>query len=204
MNNIIKYHNVLILTFIIILTLVNICGCKNAGPVFELEKETVSENTALLSDESCDTQGGKIYVHISGEVNAPGVIELDNGARLFEAVNKAGGFTDLAADDYCNLAQAVSDGSKYYFPTKEEASMLILKENDDTVVSHYDSEGKLNINVATKDELMQLPGIGKSRAEAITEYREQNGLFASIEDLKHVSGIKDNLFGQICEKICVQ
>lgn len=204
------------LTILLILILV---GCAN-------EPELISTNSSSLEDEmnqpiqstsqdfenrnldlnsNWNTESTTIYVHISGAVNNPGVVSITNGSRLFEAIEKCGGFTENASTDYCNLALIVVDGEQYHIPTIEEAQFLVAEnKNNSGLVSHYDSDGRLNINLATKEELMGLSGIGATRADAIISHRETSGLFVNVEDVKQVSGIKDALYSQIKDSICTQ
>lgn len=204
-----------IINAIILLMVVSIItACGSPSPVFVSNDNSESKSDMSLEIENLPIEGANsseyvksstdvIFVHISGAVVSPGVIELASGDRLFEAVNKAGGFAENASRDYCNLAEELTDGSQYYIPTIEEAAVMTLKSNNESIVSHYSGDGKLNINLATKEELMKLSGIGQARANAIIEYRENNGLFANVADLKNVSGIKENLYSQIESQLCI-
>ena len=98
---------------------------------------------------------------------------------------------------YVNLAETVTDGQKLYFPTLEEAETLEAEVK-------ATAEGLVNINTASAEELCALPGIGASRAADIVRYREQNGAFQTKEDIMKVSGIKQNAYDKLCDKITVQ
>lgn len=161
--------------------------------------------------------GGPVYVHICGAVAAPGVYALAPGSRLYEAVEAAGGFLPDACEEYCNLALTVTDGMQYQIPTKEEAEsgelsvqagLTGLPDGSMGQQSHaesaYNEEGLLNINLATAEELMTLPGIGQTRADAIISYREENGAFARKEDIMLVSGIKEASYQKIENYITVE
>ena len=145
--------------------------------------------------EDIPETGACCYVHICGAVVNPGVYELKPGERVFQAVEYAGGFTEEAAEEYLNLALEVEDGMKIVVPSKTEA------EAWPTVAE--EAQGKVNLNTATKAELMTLSGIGEARAEDIIRYRETKGLFSRIEDIKKVSGIKDAAFQKIKDDITV-
>ncbi len=132
------------------------------------------------------------FVHICGEVNQPGVYELPEGSRVFEAVEAAGGFTESAASDSLNLAQKVSDGMKLVVLSENEAEALL-----------EESGGLVNINTASKEQLMTLTGIGESRAEDIIRFREESGGFEKIEDIMKVPGIKNAGFQKIKDRITV-
>ena len=189
--------------------LVMMSGCNNNAPELYLVDSEMTPSVSYdvaTSEESLDdlsSQINTVFVHISGEVCVPGVYELNQGSRLFDAVSLAGGFTEDAAQDYCNLALILEDASKYYIPTVSEAQQLKEQElcTENQKLSHYDSEGRLNINLATKEELMGLSGIGASRADSIIAYRDEHGQFGSTEEIKNVSGIKEALYSQIAEYI---
>ena len=109
---------------------------------------------------------------------------------MYEVVQKAGGFTEEAATTYVNQAEIVRDEERIYIPTQNEA--LELQVLDD---------GKVNLNTATKEELMTIPGVGESKADSIVQYREEIGKFQTIEDIMNVSGIKEGLFQKIKDYI---
>ena len=135
----------------------------------------------------------KVTVHIVGAIKAPGVYHMDEGARLYEAVEKAGGFADEAAKEVINLAQNLVDGERYYLPYQGEDPEI----NQDPLSIIYNTFGLLNLNLADQAALESLPGIGSVRAKAILDYRERQGGFQNIEDLKKVAGIGDSVFNQI-------
>lgn len=137
------------------------------------------------------------FVHVCGAVAEPGVYELLDGQRVFEAVELAGGFTAEAEDGYLNLAEQVQDGMKVWVPEKGDVSAEAVL-GDKTV-----GPAKLNINTATKEELMTLRGIGEARAEDIIRYRQKRGGFDRIEDIMEVSGIKDAAFQKMKDDITV-
>lgn len=150
------------------------------------EEETPSE---ILS---------QVCVHVCGSVNHPGVYYLEEGARIHEAVELAGGMTEDAAGDVINLAEVISDGEKIYIPSLEELAAGYTAADPEA-----EDDGLVNINTATLDELKKLPGIGDIKAEAIIAYREETGTFSSIEDIMNVSGIKDSSYEQIKDYIKV-
>ena len=155
------------------------------------EKENISLET-VGEEDLLETEGstGTIFVYVCGAVREEGVYELPTGSRVYEAVQLAGGFRGDAATSAVNQAEVLTDEARLYVPTLAET--LAEKSKDD---------GKVNINTATKEELMSLPGVGQSRAESIVQYREEVGAFQSIEDIMHVSGIKEGLFTKIKELI---
>lgn len=144
------------------------------------------------------------YVHICGEVNQPGVYEMEPGQRIYQVVERAGGYTPEAAGDYLNLAETVSDGMKLAVPSRQ----ALLERNTDLygvgmTGSEEPASGKINLNTASKEMLMQLRGIGEARALDIIRYREEHGGFRSIEDIMNISGIKNAAFEKIKDDITV-
>ena len=108
----------------------------------------------------------------------------------------AGGFSEDADRTYINLADSVKDGQKLYVPKLGE---VLPQEQAGGIEA-----AKININTATSQQLMTLPGIGESRAKDIIDYRQKNGKFKSISDIKKISGIKDAAFDKIKDLICVE
>ncbi|MEG0215936.1 MAG: helix-hairpin-helix domain-containing protein, partial [Hungatella sp.] len=138
------------------------------------------------------------YVHICGEVVSPGVYEIEAGSRVFQVVERAGGFTGEAANGYLNLAEMIRDGMKIAVPSVTE-----LEKNAVYGESAGDEAKKVNLNTATKEELMTLKGVGEAKAEDILRYREDHGGFQSIEEIMEISGIKDAAFQKIKDDIIV-
>ena len=146
----------------------------------------------------------KIMVHITGQVKDQGVVLLDEGSRIVDAIEAAGGETDDADLAKLNLAYVLNDGEKIYVPSKSEQNQEIEYV---TTASGGDSMSSnssiININTAGQTELMELPGIGESIANKIIAYREENGKFKTIEDIKNVPGIGDSKFANIKDMIKV-
>jgi len=143
-----------------------------------------------------ETAPATIYVHICGEVAKPGVYELMEGSRIVDAVTAAGGFSAYAAEEAVNLAEIVTDGMQIVIPDREEADVA-AKELAEKMA------GLVDLNTATKEQLMELPGIGASKAEDIVRYREESGGFHSIEEIMNVPGIKEAGFQKIKDRIVV-
>ena len=162
--------------------------------VFSESKEHLSETEILVAESQ--TEPVMIYVHICGEVNNPGVYELPEGSRIFEAVEAAGGFTEEAAQASLNLAQVISDEEQIVILTLEEAEEKVRLEREQAA-------GIVNLNTASKEQLMTLTGIGASRAEDIIRYRNESGGFQSIEEIMNVPGIKESAYLKIKDSITV-
>lgn len=140
----------------------------------------------------------KISVYLSGQVKNISVIELeDNGnLKIVDAVNLAGGLTDLADSSAVNMSAPLSDGQHIHIPTKEiflQAPQSVYSASSDLV----------NINTADIERLSTLKGIGPALAQRIIEYREQNGSFKSVEEIMNVRGIGQKKFDAFKDKITV-
>lgn len=145
---------------------------------------------------------GSIFVYVCGAVENPGVVEIPAGSRVFEAIQKAGGMTEEAADFAVNQAALLEDGQQITVLTEEEAADWAPEEHAQvSEAGKTDGEEKININRAAAEELMTLPGIGESKASGIIEYRESAGGFQSVEEIKNVSGIGDAVFEKIKDRI---
>lgn len=154
-----------------------------------------------------------ITVHIIGEVKYPGVVVLKEGSRVVDAIEAAGGETDDADLNSLNLAYMLNDGEKIYVPNKQETkdeNKNYIEEGGGTNISQAGTDQnnskneKININTAGEDELMKITGIGESTAKKIIEYRNQNGRFKTIEDIKKIPGIGDSKYNNMKEKIKVK
>ena len=160
------------------------------------EKSQQQENSTTM------TQKDRIVVYVNGAVKNPGVYTLQAGDRIYQAVEMAGGMTSKAKEDALNLAETVSDAQNIYIMTKKEYK--INHESKDSISKKDRQDANIefvNINTADVEQLTTLPGIGKSKATAIVTYREENGMFASKEDIKNVSGIGDATYANIEELI---
>lgn len=172
------------------------------------------DNKVAESNETVEIKE-TIVIHITGEVKNEGVIYLEKGARLVDAIKEAGGETKEADLSQVNLAYELQDGQKIYIPNKnEKISQYIIGINGETIDSNGTNTGnestssskegaKVNINTATQNELDGLPGIGPALAQRIIDFREENGNFKSIEDIQNVKGIGDSKFDDIKDTIVV-
>ena len=196
-----------------------LCGCGAGGSEDEIvmrlsnQEESAGEqhdeNMTSISEKNSEAgqnvtnvseNNRKLFVHVCGAVVTPGVYQLEAGSRLYEAVEMAGGLTDEADDTCLNMAQQLSDGEQVLILTKEETAAMPRMTADS---QNTQTTGLVNINTATIAELTTVSGIGESRAQAIIAYRETNGSFRCIEDIKKVDGIKDGLFSKIKNQITV-
>lgn len=162
------------------------------------DTENVNSSEKNIEEENIDKT---IMVHISGEVYRPGLVILKEGDRVIDAVNAAGGLKEEADLDRINLAKKLVDEQKIYIPKKGEESFT-SNSQENVIVSTNVSSGKVDINNASLNELMDLPGIGKVLAGRIIEYRTKNR-FNNIEEIKNVSGIGEKKFEAIRDLITV-
>lgn len=212
--------------FVILLTLslcTLLCGCKSQEVTIEYpgsETQNISNpinnnysttGDNYISDNIMSTSGvasendslddtPSIIVSITGEVVSPGVYYLNEGARLYELINAAGGVTKDGDISGLNLALKLYDELQITIPSQRKTP-----ENTPDLVPNSTADNALvNINQASLSELMTLPGIGKTRAQAIIDYREKQGSFNSIEDIMKVSGIKEGTYNVLKDCICVK
>lgn len=163
--------------------------------------EIVVEQTGEMEAEMMvEEPASKLVVDISGCVKNPGVYEFEDGTRLHDVIQQAGGLTEEADIDAINQAELVTDGQKILIPEKLET---MDGAESTTFTQNAVSNGKININQADSTTLQEIPGIGPATADKIIQYREANGRFQSIEDLKNVSGIGDKTFEKMKDNICV-
>lgn len=172
----------------------------------ETEEEDLSGETQEEDKEESGEEPGSIFVYVCGQVAAPGVYELPGDARVYQAIEMAGGTLEGASPESLNLAQQAEDGQKIYVPTEEEAQTgAALQDTPGGVqdTASHQAAGKVNLNTAGLEELMTLTGIGQTRAEAILAYREEEGDFRSPEDIMNVEGIKEGIYEKLKDEITV-
>lgn len=173
--------------------------------------ETIELSSAAGDAENADGSGNSgisisIYVDISGEVKNPGVYEVKDGSRLFEVIEKAGGLKKDADTTDINQAEIVTDGQKIIVPSKNDEDVGGVYLENPTIPKGdktYTPDGAININTADSAGLQEIPGVGPATAEKIIAYRQANGKFKTIEDLKNVSGIGNKTFEKIKDMIGV-
>lgn len=146
----------------------------------------------------------QIFVDIKGAVMYPGVYELQPDNRIIDAIQLAGGYIENADTQLVNHAQKVQDEMVIYIPIKGEH---LVDASTNLLISPIESENKdqkININIADTETLATLPGIGPSKAQSILSYREENGRFQTIDDLRNVSGIGEKTFEKLKDSITVK
>lgn len=180
------------------------CGKDTAYYIDTANTEITADFNAQSQTEEESTDGNSeaalLYIYVCGAIQNPGVYTMPEGSRICDVFQKAGGLTSEAAVDYWNQARVLVDGEMIYVPTAKEVEDRGLNSGD-TANTNEDNDNKININTASKEELMTIPGIGEAKALAIIAYREANGSFSSIEEVKNVEGIKDGVFSKMKDYI---
>lgn len=156
-------------------------------------EELINEEEQKAENREVSTT---IVIDVKGAVKKPGVYTMNEGDRVVDAIEKAGGLLSEADENQLNLASLLKDEMVIYVPKKGE-------EVTQTNVQSQNDDGKVRINSATSEELQKLQGIGPAKAEAIITYREENGPFKTVEDLLEVSGIGEKTLENIKDDIVV-
>ena len=188
-----------------IVMLLAIAGILLCGGIWLYQGKSVQTTETIVSEETNDglsqqtteNEDGRIYIHIVGAVKKPGVYTFQKKPRVIEVVEKAGGFTKDAVTTEVNQAEVVEDGTQLTIASQKDS-----KEKKGQQAEQVEA-GKVNLNTATKEQLMTLSGIGEAKAVAIIAYREEKGKFHKTEDLMNITGIKEGVFDKIKSQICV-
>ena len=178
---------IIILAIILISSLIIKCTAKPNTKIIADENKNKDVKTEKLEDS--------IVIDISGEIKNPGIYKMEGRVRLYEIIEKAGGLKEEANINSINQARYVKDGEKIIIP-----SSRISQSMDKGIISNENN--LVNINTASKEELLKLPGIGEVTAEKIISYRDNNN-FTKIEDLKNVNGIGMATYNKLKDLICV-
>lgn len=178
---------IIILAIILISSLIIKCTAKPNTKVIADDNKNKDVKTEKLEDN--------IIIDISGEIKNPGIYKMKGKVRLYEIIDKAGGLKEEANINSINQARYVKDGEKIIIPSSRN-SQGMEKE------SISNENNLVNINTASKEELLKLPGIGEVTAEKIINYRDNNN-FTKIEDLKNVNGIGIATYNKLKDLICV-
>lgn len=164
----------------------------------------------LTSVDIPQSEESIIYIDIKGAVNRPGLYQLSEGSRMVDAIEAAGGLTTEADDRTINLAEKLLDQQKIIVYTESEIAEQLMQEDRDNLLDrdyHLSSPSvasqKININIATVEELQTLPNIGPKKAQAIIEYRQTNGSFQTIDQIKEIKGIGEKTYEELANLISV-
>ncbi|MDI9218984.1 MULTISPECIES: helix-hairpin-helix domain-containing protein [Clostridium] len=209
----------IILVFICILTSFILYG-RNKSKVFKdeymknifVDEESHAEDSAEVSAEPIKEVNGKnkspqstkmIVVEIKGEVVNPDVYEISEGSIIRDLITKAGGLTDEANIEKINRADKLRDNQLIVIPNKNNLSNANVNDNTNINNGSTSENGVININTATLEELQKINGVGEVKAKSIIEYREKNGGFKSIDEMKNIEGIGDKTFEKMKDKITI-
>lgn len=200
-----EYKNFLIVILIIICLIIGFLYrfiIKDEKNNFEIDNLDLEVNNEKTNKIDTRTEKKKILVYITGEVNVEGVYELEENSRVKDCIEMAGGLKEEADIKDINLVDILDDGMKIYIPKKGEN---IIYETESTIVNadKNDTNKKININTAQKDDLKKIAGIGEAMADRIIEYRQKNGKFKNIEEIKNIKGIGEGKFEKIKKFIMV-
>ncbi len=219
-----RYRKQIILGMILLLIIVG--GTTLIIIKIPKKKETKKESIVLVKKKEAKEKEEileKYKVDIKGEINSPGLYEIEIGKRVMDAINLAGGLTERADTSVINLSKKITDEMVIIIYSKEEVNHFketkelekvvqekcIEKEensikNDACITTDKNSSGKISINTGTIEELKTLSGIGEAKAKEIISYRETNGPFETIEDIMKVPGIGEAKFAAIKEDITIE
>ena len=198
MKNIRKYiYIITIIIFIIfcVMVIIRKRELKDNNINYKVNKEDIIVNNDKINDEE-----EYIYVDIKGEVINPNVYKIKKGLRVIDVINLAGGLTEESDTSNINLSKIVTDEMVIVIKSKNNEEVYIASDVD--INNNNNNNQLIDINTCTIDELLTLPGIGKSKANNIIEYRKKNK-FNTINDIMNVSGISESLFNKIKEYIKV-
>lgn len=176
----------------------------------EIAEEETKEEEEKEQETKEEISPKEIVVHITGAVQKEGIVRIKEGSRIIDAIEAAGGMTNETNLDMINLAYTVKDGQKIYVPKLSDAERVFKEGEDSNIVivdkgteKDSNSSTKININTANISQLESISGIGESTANKIIQYREKNGRFKTIEEIKNVSGIGELKYENIKDSICV-
>ena len=201
-----NFKNILLITAALVIILTSAAAfiyLYGKSETISIETSAKTRDTGGSAIEEKTASTDTVYVDVSGCIKTPGVYELPYGSRIFEAIEKAGGFTKHADRALINQAETITDGMKINVPDKRD-----IEENGSAAAHVYgngasDTGELININTAGSEELQQISGIGPVTAEKIIRYREENGAFGSVEDITNVSGIGEKTLEKMKPQITV-
>ncbi|NRG97894.1 ComEA family DNA-binding protein [Streptococcus suis] len=170
------------------------------------QTEQTSSSSELVEETSTEASKelSQLVVDVKGAVAKPGLYTLEEGSRVNDAVDAAGGLTSQADPKSINLAQKLSDEAVVYVASKDENVSVVSNTTASSAMSQEGNESKVNLNTATEADLQTISGIGAKRAADIIAYREANGGFMSVDDLNNVSGIGDKTMESIRPYVTVE
>lgn len=167
------------------------------------EETSLTTTTEVATDATKERAETMIYVDIKGAVKVPGIYQLKNQQRIWDALALAGGVSEEADTTQVNYAQKVKDQMIIYVPKKGEAVAQSLETLQESAPAQQNQEEKINLNTATEAELQTISGIGAKKAQEIIRFRDEQGPFKTVEELKNVSGIGEKTVERLKDMLTV-
>lgn len=167
------------------------------------EETSLTTTTEVATDATKERAETMIYVDIKGAVKVPGIYQLKNQQRIWDALALAGGVSEEADTAQVNYAQKVKDQMIIYVPKKGEAVAQSLETLQESAPAQQNQEEKINLNTATEAELQTISGIGAKKAQEIIRFRDEQGPFKTIEELKNVPGIGEKTVERLKDMLTV-
>jgi competence protein ComEA len=165
-----------------------------------LEQVAQSQEFTEDSPQLSQSQDQRIFLDIKGAVRQPGMYEGKENMRVWDAVMLAGGFSEEADTKQVNFSKRVTDQMVIYIPKQGEQVAAL----EDTLQQSSEGESsKVNLNQATEAQLQELSGVGQKKAQEIIRYREENGGFKIIDELKNISGFGDKTFEKLKDNLSI-
>lgn len=167
------------------------------------EETSLTTTAEVATDATKERAETMIYVDIKGAVKVPGIYQLKNQQRIWDALALAGGVSEEADTVQVNYAQKVKDQMIIYVPKKGEPVPQSLETLQESALAQQNQEGKINLNTATEAELQTISGIGAKKAQEIIRFRDEQGPFKTVEELKNVSGIGEKTVERLKDMLTV-
>ncbi|HGI4846827.1 TPA: helix-hairpin-helix domain-containing protein [Streptococcus agalactiae] len=170
-----------------------------------LEKKvsTITEKKVPMISHVKDKVSNQVTVDVKGAVNHPGVYSLPSQSRVTDAIKRAGGLSNLADSKSVNLVQKLQDETVIYVAQKGEKITVVEEEKANNIATQGNSKGKINLNKADLSSLQTISGVGAKRAQDILDYRDSQGGFKTIDDLKNVSGIGEKTLEKLRQDVTI-
>ena len=167
------------------------------------EETSLTTTAEVATDATKERAETMIYVDIKGAVKVPGIYQLKNQQRIWDALALAGGVSEEADTTQVNYAQKVKDQMIIYVPKKGESVPQSLETLQESALAQQNQEGKINLNTATEAELQTISGIGAKKAQEIIRFRDEQGPFKTVEELKNVPGIGEKTVERLKDMLTV-
>ncbi|EGO2622083.1 helix-hairpin-helix domain-containing protein [Enterococcus faecalis] len=167
------------------------------------EETSLTTTAEVATDATKERAETMIYVDIKGAVKVPGIYQLKTQQRIWDALALAGGVSEEADTAQVNYAQKVKDQMIIYVPKKGEAMAQSLETLQESAPAQQNQEEKINLNTATEAELQTISGIGAKKAQEIIRFRDEQGPFKTVEELKNVPGIGEKTVERLKDMLTV-